>query len=483
MKRLFILISVALCLILLNYELQARTVNGVVTSSGKKLSNVIVTDGYNFTKSKKNGEFKMEIADSAKFVYIVTPSGYAADWSSGVPQFYQTIDERTFYTFNLIKIGNPTPLYNIIAVADPQPSKDAHCDEFDGAPLDDICQTVSTLNGVSVGLVLGDICFNKYHLMDRWKKSIVRTGIPFYPVPGNHDHFHEVDNDRESINIYTDNFGPENYAFFMGKDLVIMLDNIIHGRKNGSHPYSLGYTAEQLKWLCELMGYVPSDVDVYVGQHSPTNGRFYMSGGKETDLIINGQEFFDVLKGHKVSILSGHNHLNKNFRYSSDVIEHNVAAICGTWWDAYHCKDGTPRGYKVFTSDKGQLTWYYKSVGKDKAFQYEIFRPGESLVNSESIVVNLWDYDENWTITWFEDGVCKGEMTRVKEKNHLHKAEVEATFAKKGRPVSDWKRTSVSDHYFAATPSDGAKKVIIKIQNPFGKIWVEEVDLSQLNNI
>ena len=107
MKRLFILISVALCLILLNYELQARTVNGVVTSSGKKLSNVIVTDGYNFTKSKKNGEFKMEIADSAKFVYIVTPSGYAADWSSGVPQFYQKIDERTHYTFNLIKIPDP----------------------------------------------------------------------------------------------------------------------------------------------------------------------------------------------------------------------------------------------------------------------------------------------------------------------------------------------------------------------------------------
>lgn len=468
---------------LVNHEIQARTVKGVVSCSGKQLPNVIVTDGYNFTKSRKNGEFKIKLADSAKFVYIVTPSGYAADWSSGTPQFYQKLDERTFYTFDLIKTGDPASLYNLIAVADPQPSKEVHCDEFDGAPLDDICQTVSELNGVSVGLVLGDICFNKYHLMDRWKKSIVRTGIPFYPVPGNHDHFHEVDNDRESINIYTDNFGPENYAFFMGKDLVIMLDNIIHGRKNGSHPYSLGYTAEQLKWLCELMGYVTSDVDVYVGQHSPTNGRFYMSGGKETDLIINGQEFFDVLKGHKVTILSGHNHLNRNFRYSSDVVEHNVAAICGTWWDAYHCKDGTPRGYKVFTLNNGHLTWYYKSVGKYKDFQYEVFLPGESLLNPECVVVNLWDYDDNWTITWFEDGVSKGKMIRVKEKNHLHKAEVEATFAKKGRPVSDWKRTSVSNHYFAATPSNGAKLVTIHIQNPFGKEWIEEIDLSTVKNV
>ena len=462
---------------LLNYELQARTVKGVVICSDKKLSNVIVTDGYNFTKSRKNGEFKIELADSAKFVYIVTPSGYAADWSSGTPQFYQKIDERTHYTFNLINIGNPTPIYNLIAVADPQPSKEVHCDEFDGAPLEDICQTVSELNGVSVGVVLGDVCFNKYHLMDRWKKSIVRAGVPFYPIPGNHDHFHEARNDSESINVYREKFGPENYAFFIGKELVIMLDNIIYGLKNGSHPYSLGYTDDQLEWIGELMKYVPSDVDVYVGQHSPTNGRFYMSGGKETDLIINGQEFLNVLKGHKVTILSGHNHLNRNFRYSSDVVEHNVAAICGTWWDAYHCKDGTPRGYKVFTLNNEHLSWYYKSVGYDKDFQYEVFLPGEAQLNPDCVVVNLWDYDADWSITWFEDGVCKGEMTRVKEKNHLHKAEVEATFAKKGKPLTSWKRTSASDHYFAAKPSDSAKKITIHIQNPFGKKWVEEVNL------
>ncbi|MBQ5673215.1 MAG: hypothetical protein IIV46_03285, partial [Phascolarctobacterium sp.] len=36
-------------------------------------ANVIVTDGFKFTKTKKNGEFKMNLADSAKFVYIITP--------------------------------------------------------------------------------------------------------------------------------------------------------------------------------------------------------------------------------------------------------------------------------------------------------------------------------------------------------------------------------------------------------------------------
>ena len=473
LRFLFLAVTAA-CICL---DLSARTVEGSVTCGTKKLSNVLVSDGYSFSRTDSKGEFKMKTSDKAEFVYIVTPSGYTADWSSGVPRFYQKIDERKHYTFELIESGSPDSSYNLIAVADPQPSKDVHCDEFDGAPLDDICQTVSELNGVTVGLVLGDICFNKYHLMDRWKKSIVRAGIPFYPVPGNHDHFHKAENERESINVYREKFGPENYAFFIGNELVIMLDNIIYGLKSGSHPYSLGYTDQQLKWLGKLMKYIPSGTDVYVGQHSPTNGRFYLSRGKETDLIVNGQKFLDVLKGHKVTILSGHNHLNKNFRYSTDVVEHNVAAICGTWWDAYHCKDGTPRGYKVFTRDAGSLTWHYKSVGKDKDFQYEIFRPGQAQQNPESVVVNLWDYDENWSVTWSEDGVSKGKMTRVKEKNHLHKAEVEATFAKKGKPVTSWKRTASSNHYFAATPSEGAKKITIHIKNPFGKVWVEEVNL------
>ena len=476
MNRFSVFIFAAVVCMLLGAETSARTVNGKVTCGQQNLSNVIVTDGFKFVKTKKNGEFKMDVADSARFVYIVTPSGYAGDWSSGAPQFYQKIDERDTYTFDLIKTGDPSERYNIVAVGDPQPSKERHCDEFDGEPLEDLCQTISGLEGPSVGLVLGDVCFNKYHLMARWKKSIVRTGIPFYAVPGNHDHVYEMETDRKGSEVYTEYFGPENYAFFIGKDVVIMLDNIIHGLR-ARHNYTEGYTEEQLAWVKALLKYIPKGGTVYVGQHSPTNGRAHLSGGKETDLILRGSEFLNLLKGRKVHIISGHNHINMNFQYAPDVIEHNVAAICGTWWDAYHCKDGTPRGYKVYTNKEGILTWYYKSVGKDRDFQHEIFLPGETKKNPESVVVNLWDYDRNWSVTWFEDGVHKGAMKRVKEYNPLHTAEVEATFAKKGKPVTNWKRTTKSNHYFAATPSEGARKITVIISNPFGKEWVENINL------
>ena len=476
MNRLLIFIFAAVISMLWGVDAFARTVTGKVVCGQQKLSNVIVTDGFKFTKTKKNGEFKMNLADSAKFVYIVTPSGYAGDWSTGAPQFYHKLDDRDTYTFDLIKTGDPSTRYNIVAVGDPQPSKDRHCDEFDGEPLEDLCQTISGLEGPTVGLVLGDVCFNVYRLMARWKQSIVRTGIPFYAVPGNHDHVHEFDTDRKSTETYTEYFGPENYAFFIGKDVVIMLDNIIHGLRN-KHKYTEGYSDEQLAWVKALLKYIPKGADIYVGQHSPTNGRAYLSGGKETDMILKGCDFLSLFEDRNVHIISGHNHINMNFQYAPNIVEHNVAAICGTWWDAYHCKDGTPRGYKVYTKKDGILTWYYKSVGKDKDFQYEIFRPGETKKNPESVVVNLWDYDRNWRVLWFEDGVHKGSMKRVKEYNPLHTAEVEATFAKKGKPVTNWKKTTKSNHYFAAKPSEGAKKITIIISNPFGKEWVENINL------
>ena len=86
-KILFTLLS----FVLICSAAQARKVSGIVTSGEEKLSAVIVTDGKNFTQTKPNGKFKFEIEDDAQFVYIITPSGYAGDWSSGVPAFYQQV--------------------------------------------------------------------------------------------------------------------------------------------------------------------------------------------------------------------------------------------------------------------------------------------------------------------------------------------------------------------------------------------------------
>ena len=450
----------------------ARTVKGSVVCGQEKLSGVIVTDGRNFSVTGKHGKFRINISNSAEFVYVLTPSGYTGDWSEGAPKFYHKAKGQKNFVFDLKKTGDPSARYNFIAVGDPQPSKQKHANMFADKPLSDLCETISQLQGPTVGIVLGDVSWDNVLMMDSWKKNITRTGIPFYIVPGNHDYDKELrSDDNIALATYHRHFGPENYAFFMGKDLFIMLDDIIY-KPDGK--YYEGYSDEIIQWVKSLMKYIQPDIDIYIAQHSPLFGRAH-----KHKHIHNAENLLGALDGHKVHFMSGHNHISKNFVHSPQVTEHNVASICGTWWMAYHCKDGTPQGYKVYTKADGKLEWYYKSVGKDKDFQYEIFRPGECEVNAESFVVNLWDYDQDWTIEWYEDGNFKGSMARVSEYNPLQKAEVESSFRELNKPVRRFMRTAKSKHYFAAKPSEEAKEITICIKSPFGKTWTETLQIKQ----
>lgn len=443
----------------------AKVVRGEVRCGKESLADVIVTDGKNFAQTGKKGKFSLNIAPDADFVYIITPSGYYADHSSGSPAFYQKVEDRDFFTFDLKK-ASKSDTYNIIAIGDPQPKTQEQLDEFAGKPLDDIINTVSELKGTTVGIVLGDICYDRLHLQEKWKDVIVRAGFPVYTVVGNHDHDMKCTGDVESIKAYRNNLGPENYAFFIGGDLMIVLDNIIY---KGKKKYDEGYTDDILRWVKTLISYIPKDVSLYIAQHSPLNS------GRRGRMIVNHDRMLDLLRGRKVTFISGHSHWCGNYEYADNIREHNVGAICGTWWDAYHCTDGTPRGYKVYTCKEGDLSWYYKSVDKDRDFQFEIFMPGECRNNPESLVVNVWDFDPAWRVEWWQNDKYKGLMKQVGEYSPLHEAEINATFEKLGQEIPGYKKTKETVHYFAARPSSKAVSVRVKVTDRFGNSWDKTV--------
>ncbi len=349
MKRLIIISA----LLLLCIHTHARKVGGIVTSGDEKLQGVIVTDGTNFTQTKKNGKFRFEIEDDAEFVYIITPSGYVADWSSGVPEFYQRAEGRTSFTFNLQKNGMEDD-YSIIAMADPQIYDDGQFSKFAAEPMDDMCRTAAKLDHKAVCLVLGDICEDAvFEYMEKLKKEMLRTGIPLYPVAGNNDHHHNSTGDDDAIAGYRRIMGPENYAFFMGKDVVIVLDNIIY---EGDWSYHEGYASHVLAWLRRLEALLPEDAELVIAQHSPAKD---VSTDK---MIVGSAELLDIVRGHKVICLSGHNHISGYFEYEENIVEHNVASIAGSKWRRNYCGDGTPRGYMVLSRHDTGTDIYYKPI-------------------------------------------------------------------------------------------------------------------------
>lgn len=443
---------------------QARKVTGSVMCGETKLEGVIVTDGEHFTRTAKNGKFAFDISDNAEFVYIVTPSGYVADWQSGVPAFYKSAPGVSRFDFTLQRTSGGND-YNIIAIADPQTYSDEHFAEFAGKPMADLCKTAQDLGGVTVGLSLGDISWDRIEILDMYKKEIVRTGVPFYPVVGNHDNEAYVQGDNEAAAAYRSKMGPENYAFCLGKDVVIVLDNIIY---DTNFKMDLGYTDQVMAWVKGLLKEIPSTSEIYVAQHVPM--------GRSNRKLQNQDALISMLRGRKVTVLSGHMHTNSIRELEKNMTEHNVAGLCGAWWETQHCTDGTPRGYKVFTKHADRLSWYYKPIGFSKKHIAEAFGLGMAPLHPNSVVVNVWDWDPQWKVEWYEDGKPMGKMDQVREICPVFDDEINAAYEGRGE-IPGWKQARPSGHNFAATPSRYAKKVTIVVESRFGQKWTQTIDV------
>ena len=219
------------------------------------------------------------------YVYIVTPAGYVADWTSGVPAFYKPAAGCTEFNFQLQRTAGGMD-YHIVAIADTQTYTDEHFATFAGAPMADLVATSKSLDGVAVGLALGDISWDRIEILDMYKKEIVRTGIPFYPVMGNHDNEAYRVGDKEAAAAYRSKMGPENYAFRLGKDVVIVLDDIIYDTNFKS---TNGYTDEIIDWVRGLVKLIPADSEIYVAHHVP------LTAGPRR--IQNANRLLDILRG------------------------------------------------------------------------------------------------------------------------------------------------------------------------------------------
>lgn len=448
----------------LAFAAEGRKVTGSVTCGKTGLEGVTVTDGKNFTQTRSNGKFTFDIEDDAEHVYIVTPSGYVADWTSGVPQFYQKAEGASKFNFSLQRTQGGQD-YNIIAVSDPQTFNDEHFAIFSGKPLEDMAKTAASLNGTTVGIALGDISWDNMEFLDKYKKEIVRAGVPFYPVVGNHDNEAYIKGDKEASATYRSKMGPENYAFYLGKDIVLVLDNIIY---DTDFRMTAGYTTEVMDWVKGLMKTVPSEAEVYIAHH--------VTIGRGQRKIKNASTLLDILRGRNVTVLSGHTHINSINKIEKNVIEHNVGSICGAWWDTQHCADGTPRGYKVLTRHAGKLTWYYKPVDYSEKHIAEAYGIGQTKLHPNSVVVNVWDWDDAWKVEWYEDGVHMGAMDKVAEVSPVFVQEIEAAYA--GQEIPSWKRPQLSAHNFAATPSRYARSVTITVESRFGQKWTQTLDVA-----
>lgn len=113
------------------------------------------------------------------------------------------------------------------------------------------------------------------------------------------------------------------------------------------------------------------------------------------------------------------------------------------------------------------ISWQYKATGRPFDYQFRVYKPGEFQSQPKYLVVNVWDYDPAWKLSYYEDGVEKpGVMEAFDDEDQDYINMV------KGKKTGYRTR-----HLFRAQPSKDAKSVKVVVKNRFGEIFTEEIKL------
>ena len=468
-----------LLLIAATVQVHARKITGVVTGEGRPLAGVIVSDGYGFTLTDVKGKFKMDTAPDARTVFAVAPAGYAGDWSGGTPRFFAPLDGGSKFKIDLKAYGKGND-YTILAISDTQTKDKSQLSQFAAEPLADLCKVSAekAAENTTVAMTLGDIAWNKLDIYPAYLKEISKVSVPVYPVIGNHDYIQNLGG-IAAAKTYEETFGPYNYAFFLGKDLVLSINNIVfYGTdalkaKTAKKRYVEGYSHETLEFVRGLLKYVGKDTHIYIAQHSPL-----VIGGRRR--ILHLDAMLSILAGYKVDFFTGHTHYMRIHDVTPSVRDNNVAAIGGAWWDTMWCRDGTPRGYGIFTCKNGSLSRRWHNIDYPDDFQVEFLY--DTRWNPGAIVANVWDYDNSWTVEWYQDGQYVCRLTRRRDCSPTYVRQITEVFEKRGKKIPAFKTPARLDHYFAAVPSDNAAKAEIVVKAPDGRQWRHEFDLVALRS-
>lgn len=438
---------------------KGKLIKGRIRARRKSIANAVVSDGYNVAVSDRRGRYTLQLHNNAKHIFLSNPSGYNVKNVGGFAAIYRLPDSGA-YNFELEKTSYNDNHHYFLALGDPQIQNTEDARQFREESLPDISQFLTSMPHEKFhGISLGDSIWDKPKLWQDYKETIGEIGIPFFQTIGNHDKQEVTADEPDDAALFKAHFGPAYYSFNRGKAHYIVLDTI---RYTSIKKYDGHISAEQLAWLEKDLQHVPKDHVLFVSVHIPV----YNS-------VKNRKELYAVLDGfQQIHVLSGHTHRNTN-HVNGHIYEHTHATLCGAWWAGPVCTDGTPRGYGVFDVDGTSVKWFYKSIGHDRNHQ---FRATVQKLNQgiSRIMVNVWNYDPAWKVSWFADGVAKGELEQTKGFDELAVALYKGKELPKER--RSWIEPGRTDHLFY-TQTD-AKTVKIVVTDRFGKTYEEEVKLT-----
>ena len=436
---------------------------GRITDGQKGLARICVSDGENVALTDHSGHFDFWSSGNQPFVFVSQPPGYRiSQQANGSAAFYKPIDTSKAtndYLFRLTPLTDSDKKHNLLLLADPQIQNEYEVNQLLRVSAPDLIQTIKELNTPNTFAVgCGDLVFDRLDLFAAYDRAIKQTNIPFFQVIGNHDMDPDTRSDKTSSATFESLYGPTYYSFNRGEVHYVVLDDVFF---TGANKEYIGYiTEEQLAWLEKDLQHVVVGTTVVVCTHIPV-----FSG------VHNKEHLYEILAPYNVHILSGHTHRNDN-DLSPNRFEHCHGTVCGAWWSGPICSDGTPNGYGVYQMNGSDVSWYYKAVGMPKTHQFRFYKRGDHQKFPNSCCLNVWNWDPNWKICWYENGERKSHIRRIKATDPLS---VKLHLGKELPERRPWVEPTPNGHMFFFEPDRNAQSITVEVTDSSGNVYTETV--------
>ncbi len=501
------------------------TIKGVVYNGTKGVKDVIVSDGVLFTTTDQDGFYWLASQKKNGNVFIVLPKGYDVATDSALPSFWArctapatTVEQHNFALYTSKNTDHTMLVCTDIHLA----NRNTDVTQFTEGFINEVKLAYNTSASKVYCLNLGDFSWDNYWYSNNFsiqncQNTIRGLNFQFWSTMGNHDNDPRVAGDFLASAPYRQFVGPTFYSMNIGNIHYIMLDNIeyLNPKANETdRSYSNRIIAEGIDWLKKDLSYVDKATPIIVGMHAPLyyNG---FSGGKLTTSVAfkTTADLTNLLNCFKdynnVQILTGHSHVNRNITitgYATTMMEHNIAAVSGSWWWTKQyannniCTDGTPGGYKVFAVKGNDVKWQYKAIGIDAERQFTTFDMNKvkeywatnttaqaafagtvipnrvndyADVGSNVVYINVWDFEPDvWSLK-VKEGGTELTVTQVWKYDPLHTISYDIPRAAKGSTLSF--PSTYPSHMFAVTASSPTSTLDITVTDRFGKTYTEKM--------
>ena len=370
------------------------TVSGTVKGNdGNPIADVVVSDGISCTRTDAQGNYALavdlsvDLAATLKYVFVSTPSGWAAPKEEGHAIFWKWLKDYsknsegkiTGVDFTLTKIANPER-FTIFIFGDPQPRKSGYTVYTNGSAFRavDVCtdmykdmkELAAKMTSPVYGIGLGDIVHRTPSYLPTYRSGMMGTGITTYNIIGNHDQVADEQGnnpvglaEEEASKIFEKHMGPTNYSFNLGSLHFLMLDDMVIREGKPSDDCATGLTDDIWEFVKNDLALVPSSASIMLCAHSPM---FMQLDGTEQNWhkkYNHLSELKNILKRfERVYAWAGHSHSTFNhYTKDSNIEEHTLCRVTGALWtNEYLSENGTPRGYIVFDYDGGNISWKFK---------------------------------------------------------------------------------------------------------------------------